>query len=327
MKDFIEYLNSASIDELSAISGITRPVAESIIAARPFSSLADCDRVKGFTAKKMEVVRAAFESTLSDNSSVVVEKDTEIAVSQEAPIKKSSVAGILLRVLLALLILGAVFVLIYFGIPWFKEKVLNPLQTNTEGLNQVASQQAANMESLSAQIAVLQGRVATLEARADSVNQSIQAHTEALQKLDELQAALQAGFETHMVEISSQLSEQLTLTRAIELLSRSRLYLSQSNFGLAKTDAISARELLYGLLTTISPEQSGALRIVIDRLDLALTNIEAYPAIAVYDLDMAWRLLIDGLPNVPQMVLTPVIAETLPPTALPPATATPTLVP
>ncbi len=327
MKDFLEYLNSASVDELSAITGITRPLAESIIAARPFSSLDDCARVQGFTAKKMEVIRAAFETTLSDNSSAVVEKDTEIAVSQEVPIKKSSVSKILIRVLLVLLILGAVFVLIYFGIPWFKEKVLTPLQTNTEGLSQVASQQAANMESLSTQIAVLQGRVATLEARADSVDQSIQAHSEALQKLDELQAALQADLSAHKSEISRQVTEQLTLTRAIELLSRSRLYLSQSNFGLAKSDAVAARDLLFGLLSTISPDQSGALSIVIDRLDLALTNIEAYPAIAVYDLDMAWRLLVDGLPNVPQMILTPVIAETLPPTAIPQVTATPTLVP
>jgi hypothetical protein len=157
------------------------------------------------------------------------------------------------------------------------------------------------------------------------VDQSIQTHTEAIDKLTEMQSSLQASLDAHKLEIASQVSEQLTLTRAIELLSRSRLYMSQSNFGLAKADAASARDLLYGLLTTISADQSGALRIVIDRLDLALTNMEAYPVIAVYDLDMAWRLLVDGLPNVPAAALTPVISGTQPPAAATPVLqATPT---
>ena len=231
--------------------------------------------------------------------------------------KKASIGKILFRILIALLILGAIFSLVYFGVPWFKEKVLNPLQNNTAQVSALTSQQAADMDKLSSDIKTLQERVATLEARADSIDQSIQTHSEALVKLDELQAALQTSLDAHKLEISSQVAEQLTLTRAIELLGRSRLYMSQNNFGLAKADAASARDLLFGLLSTIAADQSNALKIVIDRLDLALSNMESYPVIAVYDLDMAWRLLVDGLPNVPAMVVTPVIAETLPPTADP----------
>jgi len=321
MKDFLEYINTASAEELAAVPGFTRELADSIIAGRPFAAVEDCKKVKGITDKRMTALKTAFES---GNTSKAAAELSKVDSPTEKTPKKSSLGKILFRVLLALLILAALFALLYFGIPWFRDKVLNPLQTNTEGLSQVASQQAANMEELSTKIAALQGRVSTLEARADSVDQSIQAHTEAIQKLEDLQGSLQADLSTHKAEISRQVSEQLTLTRAIELLSRSRLYLSQSNYGLAKGDAVAARDLLFGLLTTISPEQAGALRIVIDRLDLALTNIEAYPALAVYDLDLAWRLLVDGLPNVPQMVLTPVIAETQAPTALPPATPTPT---
>jgi len=55
-----------------------------------------------------------------------------------------------------------------------------------------------------------------------------------------------------------------------------------------------------------------------------LSNIETYPAIAVYDLDAAWRLLVDGLPNVPAMVLTPVVSGTLMPTTIPQSTPTAT---
>ena len=53
------------------------------------------------------------------------------------------------------------------------------------------------MDKLSSDIKTLQERVATLEARTDSIDQSIQTHSEALVKLNELQAALQTSLEAH----------------------------------------------------------------------------------------------------------------------------------
>ncbi len=315
MKDFLEFLNTASTEELTTIPQITPALAEALIAARPLSSVEEAQKVKGLTPKKLDILRAAFEA---GNATA-----EETSPAETTTTKKFAWGKVLWRVFIALLILAALFALVYFGVPWFKEKILTPLQNNTQRVSELTSQQANDVQSLSAEIAALQERVATLEARADSIDQSIQAHTEAILNLETMQTSLRTALDAHKADITAQVSEQLTLTRAIELLSRSRLYLSQSNFGLAKADAVSARELLYGLLSTISADQAGALRTVISRLDLALTNIETYPAIAVYDLDMAWRLLVDGLPNVPQAVMTPVVAETLPPTAIPQATATP----
>lgn len=315
MKDFLAFLNTASTEELTAIPQITPALAEALITARPLSSVEEAQKVKGLTQKKLDNLRAAFESRNATAE--------ETSPAETTTTKKFAWGKVLWRVLVALLILAALFALVYFGVPWFKEKILTPLQNNTQRVSELTSQQASDVQSLSTEITALQERVATLEARADSIDQSIQAHTEALNNLEAMQTSLQTALDTHKAEIAAQVAEQLTLTRAIELLSRSRLYMSQSNFGLAKADAVSARELLYGLLSTISADQAGALRTVISRLDLALTNIETYPAIAVYDLDMAWRLLVDGLPNVPQAVMTPVVAETLPPTAIPQATVTP----
>ena len=315
MKDFLAFLNTASTEELTAIPQITPALAEALITARPLSSVEEAPKVKGLTQKRLDNLRAAFESRNATAE--------ETSPAETTTTKKFAWGKVLWRVLVALLILAALFALVYFGVPWFKEKILTPLQNNTQRVSELTSQQASDVQSLSTEITALQERVATLEARADSIEQSIQAHTEALNNLEAMQTSLQTALDAHKAEITAQVAEQLTLTRAIELLSRSRLYMSQSNFGLAKADAVSARELLYGLLSTISADQAGALRTVISRLDLALTNIEAYPTIAVYDLDMAWRLLVDGLPNVPQAVMTPVVAETLPPTAIPQATVTP----
>jgi len=58
---------------------------------------------------------------------------------------------------------------------------------------------------------------------------------------------------------------------------------------------------------------------------LALSNLPLYPVVAVYDLDLAWQYLVDGLPNVPQTVLTPAISATQPPAeSTPEAVVTPT---
>ena len=324
MKDILEFLNTSSVEELTKYPEISTELADAIIAARPIADRADCKRVTGFSFKKYDALKAVVESETTPVATLTEEPVAEATAEPEPETKKASIGKILFRILIALIILGAIFSLVYFGVPWFKEKVLNPLQSNTERVSALTSQQAADMEKLSSDLKALQERVATLEARADSIDQSIQTHSEALVKLDELQAALQTSLDAHKLEISSQVAEQLTLTRAIELLGRSRLYMSQNNFGLAKADAASARDLLFGLLSTIAADQSNALKIVIDRLDLALSNMESYPVISVYDLDMAWRLLVDGLPNVPAMVLTPVIAETLPPTAIPQVTPTAT---
>ena len=324
MKDFLEFINTTSPEDLTKSPDIDQSLAEKIIAARPYGTLDEVKKIEGLTAKKLSAIHLTFDVIASPKESATASTVSEDSTDTRSIGKKTSIGKIIFSVIVALLILGALFAAVYFGIPWFKEKVLTPLQNNTELVSQVASQQTANMDSLSAEITLLQDRVSTLEARADTIDQSIQAHSEALSQLDTLQAALQANIDTHKVEMTSLVAEQLTLTRAIEFLSRSRLYLSQNNYGLARTDAISARELLFGLLPSISSDNSNALRIVIERLDLALSNIETYPVVAVYDLDMAWRLLVDGLPNVPLTVLTPVISGTLMPTTIPQETTTPT---
>jgi flagellar basal body-associated protein FliL len=318
MKDFLDFLNTASLEELTGAPQISGSLAEKIIAARPLVTLEDALKIKGVTQTRLDGLKAHFETPAVVEVTSVPEEESVVE-----PVKKrTSIAGIILRILIALLVLGAIFALVYYGVPWFKQKVLDPLQSNTERVSELTSQHASDIDRLTTELTALQERITTLESRADGVDQSIQAHSEALAKLDELQAALQTAIDEHKAQISSQVAEQLALTRAIELLSRCRLYMSQNNFGLARADAQSARELLFGLLSTISPDQSGALRIVIQRLDLALSNMETYPVIAVYDLDTAWRLLVDGLPNVPQAVQTPVISGTFMPTTIPQVTPT-----
>ena len=313
MKNFLEFLNTSKQEELSSLAGISPAQVDKIVAGRPFASLEDC-------ARSLELAEDGF-SKLKADYELAAAAETETAEKQEQepqpePVKtteKRSTASVILRIVIAVLFLGVIFLLFYFGIPLFKEKILNPLQSNTARVSEVASLQAADVERLSDEITALQERITTLEGRADAVDESLASHTETLAKLEEMQVSLQASLDTHKADVLKQIDEQLTLTRAIELLARSRLYLSQSNFGLAKTDIAAARDLLFGLQSGIATDQSAALKIVIERLDLALSNLPVYPVVAVYDLDVAWQYLVDGLPNVPQTAVTPVISETQPP--------------
>ncbi len=110
----------------------------------------------------------------------------------------------------------------------------------------------------------------------------------------------------------------------IELLSRARLYLYGSNYGLAKIDVQAARDLLSTLQNDLPYDQNATLQDVLARLDLALVNLPTYPVIAADDVDIAWQLLVDGLPALPGATATP---ETTGEAPIQTEEATPTVTP
>ena len=114
-------------------------------------------------------------------------------------------------------------------------------------------------------------------------------------------------------------------TRALDVLARARLYLAQSNFGLAKADVQTARDLLAELNAEKKDE---VLTKAIERIDLALGNLPDFPVVASGDLEIAWQILVSG--NAPASTATPTLVPTEPATSTPTAAdtaATPTLVP
>ena len=83
--------------------------------------------------------------------------------------------------------------------------------------------------------------------------------------------------------------------KAMEMLTRGRLYLVQNNLGLAQNEVQAARDVLAGL---VAPDyQQAALNAMIIRLDLALANLPGAPVLAAEDLEIAWQLLRAGLPS------------------------------
>jgi uncharacterized coiled-coil protein SlyX len=253
----------------------------------------------------------------------------------------------ILRYLLILALIAGVVAAIYYGAPYLYEKFILPIEANTARLEEIENKQAADIEQLTNQIADLKSRLADLETRQTTSAQTLAeaqgqitalesavlSHSETLKQLDAMQAALDklslasSDHESLLEESNFALAEvqrQVTLSRAIEMLSRARLYLYESNFGLARLDVQDARDLLLTLQSDIPTEKNATLQEVITRLDLALGNLPAFPVTAVDDLDIAWQLLVNGLPDLPASTSLPDSANETP---LPTEEVTPTTAP
>lgn len=240
------------------------------------------------------------------------------------------VLSFLVRLVFILILVSAIGVGLYFGVPWAYQKYILPVQENTTQLSQLQNQQAqseqalttleSRLDAIATEQAQQAQKLTDLDGRMKEVETKIAAHTQSLAALEKMQSTLQAADKA----TNAQLERQIGLMKSMELLSRARLFMYQSNFGLAKQDVQTARDLL----AIIQPEASAGLadevNEVIRRLDLTLSNLPNFPVAASDDLDIAWQVLLSGLPqaeptptSTPALESTPTPQATLEPTATP----------
>jgi len=217
----------------------------------------------------------------------------------------------LLRLVLLLFFLAVLSLVLYLTLPWLYQRFIRPVEQNTVQVRQLQTQQA-QMEQ---EMADLQAGLETMEdgqnqngdafteldGRLTEIEEEISARTESLQALEGMLSELEGRNEAN----SAELERQINLLKAMELLSRARLSMYQSNFGLAREDVQIARDLL----TAVQPEAPESLAEELDavllRLDMVLSNLPDFPVAASDDLDIAWQILLSGLPETaPTVVIT-----------------------
>jgi hypothetical protein len=338
MGDFLNFLNTAELDMLKKTPGITRVIAGNIITARPFDSVDDCLNVHGMGKNLLMRMQSTFEAgeKASENSAMIqVEEDMPAPIeksqpAQESPKKENSFLSrlgrafivfirALFRLIAIAIVIGGIGAALYYGLPYVNQKVIVPIEKNRADIKQVE----AEVKALQAQIDETNSRVDTLEQSVTALEKSIEAHSASLTKLDEIQSALEEKIQTSQDETLLQLKHEVMFTRALDMLGRARLYLAQSNFGLARDDVKSARELLVTLQTAADDQ---ALNQAIARLDLALGNLPAFPVVAAGDLEIAWQILMSGeapATATPEPTVTPAVESTLEATPTVTLTATP----
>ena len=313
MTDFLNFLNTAELDTLTKVPGISRQLAGNIIAARPFDFVEDALHVKGMGKNLLGRAQSHFEAELNDSESraMIPVQEEAAAIEKSQPKAESSarkepsafarvvrsilhfvwsVIKVVITLAIGILIGGAIY---FWGLPLFNQRIVAPQEQNTSRIQQLSSEVTA----LNEKIASLQTQLEDVNSRVDVIEKTIEAHSVSLAQLEEMQTRLDDEMKNGNNALALELKREIMFTRSIEYLSRGRLYLSQSNFGLAREDAQSARDLLAQLQGGAPEYQVDALAQVIARLDMALGNLPAFPVIAVDDVDIAWQLLMNGLPE------------------------------
>ncbi len=300
MDKLLNFLNSTTADVLTTIPGINNQLADDLIAARPFETIESCLKIKGMNKKLL----ARIESTLDEdqpeepsNAIVPMQEESPLPVKsqpeQEPPAKDDkpsfgarlgtalrSFVRALFKLILVLIVMGGIGAAFYFGLPLLRDRYIVPVEQNSVRVDQLESE-----------VAGLKNQLIEVNSRLDSLDTSIEAHTASIQKLEEIQTTLEKQLEANNTETLNKLNQEVMMTRALDTLARARLYLAQSNFGLAKADVQSARDLLVELQSQTSDE---ALAQAISRLDMALGNLPDFPVVASGDLEIAWQILMTG---------------------------------
>lgn len=237
------------------------------------------------------------------------------------------------KLFLLLLFLGLLSLLLYLAVPWLYQTFIRPVEQNSAQVRELQSRQ----EQTAQELADLQTRLDTIEGvqnehdgtltdmndRMQEIETEITARTEALAAIERLQSELEAQNQA----VSAELERQINLLKSMELLSRARLSMYQSNFGLAKQDVEIARDLLASIQPDAPQKLETQLDAVILRLDLTLSNLPDFPVAASDDLDIAWQILLAGTPQpTPTLVASPTPVGTIPATPTLVATFTPTFV-
>lgn len=343
MTKLLTFLNSAELETLTKVSGISRAIAGNIIAARPFDAEEDCLKVHGMGHALLERARtfAEAQEDASENRALVqVKEETPPAMEKAQPREESarearpsfgsrvgafflSLVRGLVRLLALVIILGALAAMFIYVAPAIRSYLMGPVEQNRAEVDELRG----DVNAMQTQVAALESQLAESGRRVDAAEKAIVAHTATLARLEEMQAALEKQMKDGDERLAFELKQEITTTRALELLSRARLYLAQSNFGLARADVQSARNLLAEIQRDAPKYKPALMRQLVSRLDLALGNLPDFPVVAANDVEIAWQLLMSGQPaNIAEATSTPtpIPTETPTPEATPSETATAT---
>jgi hypothetical protein len=259
----------------------------------------------------------------------------QVKSAADAPELRSgpSLAGRIGRFLLRLLVvvvLGAALGagLFYGAIRLYRDAIeplrtldtrLADLQLQIDRLQETQGEQTADMRdrltTLEGRMAALNEQVSELEARAGILQEDQNALETRVEDLKPIEARLDAvaaeqetlamrmqGVEDMVAseELPAQrVARDLQLLRAMTVMTRARLSLSQLNLGLAQADLGAANDILAILVGTGTGVAEGTTpadsRLVeaSDHINAALTSVLSRPAVAEDELEIAWKLLIE----------------------------------
>ena len=235
--------------------------------------------------------------------------------------------GGLSRLILIILVGVIIGALLYFAITFVYNNAVLPTQNNTTNLSNLDTRLTQTTDQLRQDMQGLQGRLTALEnqhttdvetiaeltARLEIAETEMQDQSTQITDLEKLAAeldTLQTSFDdlqTRLTQLeedlsanatpNAELTRQIQLVKAMQMLMRARLDLLQNDFGRAKANILNARDLVTALASEDTPEQNQILTVWVSRLNSAAKNLPDSPILAENDLEVAWQLLATGFPS------------------------------
>lgn len=233
----------------------------------------------------------------------------------------TSLLRAMVRITLALLTGLVLGVAVYLLFVTFYHQITAGEQATNIRISALETRQAVQEEKIYQRIVRLDEQIMALENRHNSTNESLrnlyseieelrQANRDnasLLRRLKELETRLDR-LDDFSTDLSTQvmglqltplyaqkdqitLQQEVRLLHMLELLNRSRMYLMQSNFGLAKREVEKAQRVLMELTENSSPSQISALNEISKRLNTAYANLPDNPVLAADDLEIVWQTL------------------------------------
>jgi tetratricopeptide (TPR) repeat protein len=275
-----------------------------------------------------------------------------------------SILRFLIRLIFVIVLAIGLGVGIYYAfayaLPALQRRYIQPVEENTERLDQLAAQQEQRGQLLG----TYQARLADLETQNDSYKATItmleswQADhdtalatqalalatlkplPETVSTLDAASAVMQSELETIAADVEAnaeelkalsvededrteriaQIEQDLEILEVMEFITRARLYLSQGNFEQADANIEASLDVLAALDVAELPEQEGKYAQASTQLEEALEALPDNPVAATDRVDGAWQILVRAT----ESESTPVSPTQ---TATPQVSATPTLTP
>lgn len=189
------------------------------------------------------------------------------------------------------------------------EQRLEGLELQNDSHKQALDEVQARIDEMGSVQQAGQGAQGTAVARQEDVDATLAAMGANLEQVQAEIAAIDQAMGRTSLQVQElvdsaeagesplqELRNELQLVKAMELLTRSRVYLVEDNLGLAQQDVSTARLLLAKMGGDVPSYQVKPLAAIIARMDAALSNLPSRPILAAEDLEVAWQLLRDGLP-------------------------------
>lgn len=223
---------------------------------------------------------------------------TLATVDQPPPPRRRSWLARLGRWLLALIILGGLGFGLYLLWPSIDERFVQPIADNSSDILNLTER----VDDFEARIAELESRTAEIaESNRSDTTLQVEGELARLEaELEAQQARLEGLEETAFAladadaEAAARTEREVTVLRAMALMSRARLSLYQANYGLARDDLVAARGVLAELGRT-----DDTIAEVLDRLEASTAALPDLPVPAAADVDIAWELLLSDVSTTP----------------------------